>query len=172
MSLTFTKSGFRPHLKARGFTLPEVLVAAIIMIILAVGTLTVFSYVVRMNRGENLRSQALSVMQKEIEHYRSLKFVPVASGLTSAELTAHDRAQISVGGPFYSADGRQFDLFVTIYNIRPNPTPGLPDTRDFLNENTTNFKEITIEAKPTSPETDGWLANLNTSVTFQRVRSN
>jgi len=105
------------HRKERGFTLPEVLIAAVILIILAVGTLSVFSYVVRINRGENLRSQALTVMQKEVEHYRSLKYVPVASGLTSAELTACPRTQITTGAPFFSADGRQFDLFVTIQTL-------------------------------------------------------
>jgi prepilin-type N-terminal cleavage/methylation domain-containing protein len=147
-------------LPQRGFTLPEVLIAAVILIVLAVGTLSVFSYVVRINRGENLRSQALTVMQKEIEHYRSLKYVPVASGLTSAELTACPRTQITFGAPFTSADGQQFDLFVTIDNI-PAGT-----------EDATNFKQIMIEAKPTIPERDVWLQNLNTSVTFQRVRSN
>lgn len=144
---------------ARGFTLPEVLVAATIMIILAVGTLSVFSYVVRLNRGENLREQSLSVMQKEIEHYRSLKYVPNSSGLTSAELAARPKTKITVGAPFHSADGREFDLFVTITNI------GGDDA-------TANLKEITIEAKPTIPERDGWLQQLDTSVTFQRVRAN
>jgi type II secretory pathway pseudopilin PulG len=151
-----------------GFTLPEVLVAAMIMIILAVGTLSVFSYVVRINRGENLREQSLSVMQKEIEHYRSLKFVPNASGLTSAELDGRTRTQITVGGPFFSADGRQFDLFVTIDND-PNDNENDVDT---VGNDTTNFKQITIEAKPTIPEKDAWLQNLDTSVTFQRVRAN
>ena len=144
-----------------GFTLPEVLVAATIMIVLAVGTLSVFSYVVRINRGENLREQALSVMQKEIEHYRSLKFVPNSSGLTSAELNACAKTQITVGGPFYSADGRQFNLFKTITNLPSGSTDA-----------NTNLKEITIEAKPTIAEQDAWLQNLDTSVTFQRVRSN
>ncbi|PYS91792.1 MAG: hypothetical protein DMF62_01820 [Acidobacteria bacterium] len=144
-----------------GFTLPEVLVAATIMIVLAVGTLSVFSYVVRINRGENLREQALSVMQKRVERLRSLKFVPNASGLTSAELNACPRTQVTVGGPFFSADGREFDLFVTITNLPSGTTDA-----------TTNLKEITIEAKPTIAERDAWLQQLDTSVTFQRVRSN
>ena len=49
------------------------------MIVLCVGTLTVFSYAVRINRGNNLRTQALSVLQLEVEYYRSLKFVPVGT---------------------------------------------------------------------------------------------
>ena len=149
-----------------GFTLPEVIVAGIIMIILAAGTLSVFSYVVRINRGENLREQALSVMQKEIEHYRSIKFVPATSGLSSTELNARNKTQITFGGPFFSADGREFNLFVTIDN-----DPSAPGVQT-ANDDTTKFKEITIEATPTIPERDGWLQNLDTTVTFQRVRSN
>lgn len=146
-----------------GFTLPEVLVAATIMIIIAVGVLSVFSYVVRINRGENLRSQALSIMQKDIEHYRSLKYVPVVSGLTSAELNGRDTTFI---GTDISADNQSFDLYVRIVNIHGD------GTRDFVNESTTNLKEITIEARPATPQTDGWLQELRTKVTFQRVRSN
>ena len=70
-----SKKGF---VQLHGFTLVEVIVAASIMIILCVGILTVFSYVVKVNRGENLRAQALSVMQAEVEYYRGLKFVPGA----------------------------------------------------------------------------------------------
>ena len=146
-----------------GFTLPEVLVAATIMIIIAVGVLSVFSYVVRINRGENLRSQALSIMQKDIEHYRSLKYVPVASGLTSVELNAHAATMI---GTDTSADGQSFELWVKIENIASD------GTRSYTNEDTTNLKEITIEARPATPQTDVWLQNLRTNVTFQRVRSN
>jgi hypothetical protein len=107
-------------------------------------------------------------MQKEIEHYRSLKFVPAASGLTSLELNGCNKTQITVGGPFFSADGREFNLFVTIDND-PSPTaPGVQTAGD----TTTFFKEITIEATPTIAERDAWLQSLDTSVTFQRVRSN
>jgi hypothetical protein len=76
-------------------------------------------------------------------------------------LDARAKTQITVGGPFYSQDGRQFNLFVTITNFPAGATDAA-----------TNLKEITIEAKPTIPERDAWLQNLDTSVTFQRVRSN
>src|SRR3982751_3151474 len=59
-----------------GFTLIEVMVAGSLMITLAVGVLSVFSYAVQLNAGNNLRAQALTVLQKEIERYRAMKFVP------------------------------------------------------------------------------------------------
>src|SRR5215203_6733339 len=52
---------------ALGFTIPEVIIAGTIMIVICVGTLTVFSYVVKINRGNNLRMQALSVLQAKVE---------------------------------------------------------------------------------------------------------
>lgn len=145
-----------------GFTLIEVIVAGTIMIILSVGLLTVFEYAVRINRGENLRMQAMTVLQLEVEYYRSLKFVP---GLeTAADLNNHRSADLRAGThtltPVTSPDGRVFNITATVVNISPSTV-----------EELCKFKEITIVAVPAVAET-GWLANLRTNVTIQRVRSN
>ncbi len=137
----------------------EVIVASSIMIILCVGILSVFSYVVKVNSGENLRAQALSVLQLEVEYYRSLKFVPVGSS------TVLDGKTATSMGTRTSADGRVFNITVTIDND-PN-TSGIQTTGN----TTTKFKEITISAVPQTTQT-GWLSNLQTNVTIQRVRSN
>jgi type II secretory pathway pseudopilin PulG len=142
-----------------GFTLIEVLIGGAIMIILCVGILTVFSYVIKVNRGENLRMQALSILQRKVEYYRSLKFVPVNS---SAELNGMTETNV---GTMTSEDGRVFNILVTIDN--DPSTAGV----QIGNDSTTKFKEITITAVPATAET-GWLANLRTNVTIQRVRSN
>ena len=151
--------------KTKGFTLVEVIIAASIMIVLCVGTLSVFSYVVKINRGENVRLQALSVLQKDVEYYRSLKFVPVGS---SAELNGKDKTNI---GTRISADGRVFNVWVTIDNDPYTPLLQTATTNPAVLEANCKFKEITIEAKPQVAET-GWLANLKTEVTIQRVRTN
>lgn len=158
---------FGGTLQDRGFSLVEVIIAGTIMIILSVGLLTVFDYTVRINRGENLRMQALSVLQAEVEHYRSLKFVP---GLeTAADLNNHRAAELrgaALPGITYtrpqrtSSDGRVFNITATVVNISPSTV-----------EELCRFKEITIVATPAVAET-GWLANLRTDVTIQRVRSN
>jgi type II secretory pathway pseudopilin PulG len=146
-----------------GFTVVEVIIAAGIMIILCIGTLTVFTYAVRINRGNNLRSQAQSVLQQEIEYYRSLKFVPGAE--TSADLVNHRSTDLYAGTHTrpqrMSPDGRVFDITVTVVNVAP------PSTVEEL----CRFKEITIVAVPNIAES-GWLANLNTNLTIQRVRAN
>lgn len=139
---------------SRGFTVPEVIIAGLIMIVLCVGFLTVYSTVVERNRGENLRMQALSVLQKEVEFYRSLKFVPVG---TSTQLYAGSYPNVRTRT---SRDGRVFNISVTITNLPSGAT-----------EANCKYKEITITAVPAQAES-GWLANLRTNITLQRVRSN
>lgn len=154
-------------MKPNGFTIPEVIVAGSIMIVLCVGTLTVFSYAVKINRGNSLRMQALSVLQYEVEYYRSLRFVPLPSSDpagTSPELDGRIRTAV---GTHDSADGRRFNIFVTIDN-----DPSTANVQTTGND-TTKFKEIRIEAIPQVAETQqAWLQNLGTEVTIQRVRSN
>jgi type II secretory pathway pseudopilin PulG len=143
--------------KSNGFTLVEVIVAGSLMVILCVGTLTVFSYVVKVNRGENIRMQALSVLQQKVEHYRSLKFSPYG---TSTDLNARTE---SIVDTLTSADGRQFNILVSIDDD--------PATAGIQTDATSKFKEIKITAVPVTAET-GWLSNLRTTVTIQRVRTN
>lgn len=140
---------------ADGFTIPEVLVAATLMIILCVGTLSVFAYVVKINRGNNLRMQALSVLQLEVEFYRSLKFVPVGTDSRLNEGTYANVRQHT------TPDGRVFNVTVIITNLPAG-------TADSL----CTFKQLAITATPVVAERDAWLQNLHTDVTIQRVRSN
>lgn len=142
--------------KIEGFTIPEVIVAGIIMIIICVGTLTVFTTAVRYNRGNNLRMQALSVLQLEAEYYRQLKFVPVGS---AAGMNAGTYTNVRTRT---AADGRVFNITVVITNIDPSGS----------NETAVRLKQITISATPVVAENEGWLQNLGTNLTIQRTRSN
>ena len=132
-----------------GFTIPEVIIAGVILIIICVGTAQTFIVATRYNRGNNLRMQALSVLQKNVEYYRALKFVPVG---TSAQLNEGTHAL----GNQQSGDGQWFTVTATVVDL------------------SATLKEITIEAYPQVAETEGWLTNasLNTRVTVQRVRGN
>jgi type II secretory pathway pseudopilin PulG len=143
--------------KQNGFTVPEVIVAGILMMILCVGTLSAFSFAIQVNRGNNLRMQALSVLQAQVERFRSLKFVPLQT--VSDPLLKQGTWSLGVQT---SADGRAFNVSATVLNL-PSPTTDVNAT----------FKQITITATPVAVEA-GWLsnANLNTQVTLQRVRSN
>ena len=144
----------------KGFTIPEVIVAGMIMIILCVGILTAYTHVVNLNRGNNIRSQALTVLQREVEEFRSFRFVP---GTTDNRLFAGDYPNYKTG--VTSADGIPFNISVNVSND-PNNTFD-PDP----NEANCRFKQITITAVLQNPET-GYLSDLRTTVTIQRVRSN
>ena len=146
-----------------GFTLVEVIIAASIMIVLCVGILSVFSYVVKINRAENLRMHALSVLQKEIEIYRSAKFVPNS---TDPILIASNNPSTKTveSLPEDLTKSIKFDITADVINL---PLVSGVETA----EAACKFKEITITAVPKVAET-GWLANLRTNVTIQRVRSN
>lgn len=147
---------------AGGFTLVEVILAGAIMIILCVGTLTVFTHAVKINSGNNLRAQALSVLQLEIEYYRSLKYVPVGSNAAmNGGVYTNVRTRTS-------ADGQTFSISVTIDN---DPFTAGIQTSATVPEADCKFKEITINAVPTVVRA-GWLAALKTNVTIQRVRAN
>jgi type II secretory pathway pseudopilin PulG len=142
--------------KIKGFTIPEVIVAGVIMIIICVGTLTVFTTAVRYNRGNNLRMQALSVLQLEAEYYRQLKFVPVGTPTSLNAATYTNVRQRT------AADGRVFNITVVITNVDPAGS----------NESTVQLKQIAIRARPVVAENEGWLQNLGTNLTIQRTRSN
>jgi type II secretory pathway pseudopilin PulG len=160
----------------KGFTLVEVIVAGIVMVVLCVGLLTVFSYVTNINRGNNIRAQALAALQQEIEFYRTLRFVP---GLrTAADLPNHRHANLydSTGQPsgswtrpqVTSASGMVFDVTVTVTNLGY-----APDQIPSPSEEACTFKEIVIKAVPAVTQ-EGWLSDdsLKTTITMQRVRTN
>ena len=164
MTLLKAKRESSSRSNASGFTVPEVIIAGMIMMILCIGTLSVFSYVVKINRGNNLRTQALAVLQREVEEFRSFKFIPTGS---DSRLNGGDYPNYKTGvsGPS-SADGRVFNITVTIDNY-----PFDDDELD-NDEASCTLKQITIRAVPQVAESEGWLQNLNTNVTIQRVRSN
>jgi type II secretory pathway pseudopilin PulG len=141
-----------------GFTIVEVVVAAVIMMILCIGVFSVYSYATNSNTRENLRAQALSVLQAEVEYYRSLKFIPVGS---STELSAGTYNNVRTRT---AADGRVFNISVTITNKSYNPSTSTTEAN-------CTFKEIFIKAVPETVGTAG-LANLRTELTIQRVRAN
>ena len=144
-----------------GFTLVETMIAAMVMIILCVGVFTVIDQAIKLNTGNNMRSQAATVLQKEAELYRAYKYVPVDP---DPELNGHEL--LLLDDPVLSADGTPFDVYVTIDN---DPYTAGVQTIDDIPEDGCQFKEITIEAKLSNPQT-GWLSDLKTKLVFQRVR--
>jgi len=147
-----------------GFTIPEVIVAGTILIILSVGVLTVFLQSIKLNRGNDIRMQALTVMQKQVEFYRALKYQPVAP---DPLLNGRTRTVTATSVP--SANGTLFDVAVTIDNDPYAPNIQTATSSPAVAEADCKFKEITIEVSPHGAQ-EGWLQNLRTIVAFRRVR--
>lgn len=141
----------------RAFTLIEVLLAASIMIVLCVGTLSVFSYATNINRANNLRSQGLTILQDEAEYYRGLKF---KRGYTDALLNAgtYDR------GTKTSGDGTTFTVSVTITNM-PNVPGGTAPA-----DSAATLKQIKLTAQRQG-DTRTWYGSA-VDLTILRVKAN
>ena len=150
----------------RGFTVVEVIVAGMILIVLCVGVLTVFEQAIKINRGNSIRTQALSVLQRKVELYRAMKYEPV---FTDANLSGRTKTLVDNG--VASVDGSLYDVYVTIDNdpyTAGIQTADASSTPQVLEANC-KFKEITIEAVPHTTEAS-WITAVTTKVTFQRVR--
>src|SRR5215207_8654036 len=63
-----------------GFTLIEAVIALVILLIVVTGIFAAFTYSATLNTGNSRRSQALSVLQKEVALLRSAKFLLQSDG--------------------------------------------------------------------------------------------
>jgi len=70
-----------------GFTLVETVIALVILLIAVLGVFGAFTYAIRFNTGNSARSQALSVLQREVESLRSAKFTPTITDTRRQILT-------------------------------------------------------------------------------------
>lgn len=150
--------------RQKGFTIVEVIVASTILIILCVGVLTVFNQAIKLNRGNDIRMQALTVLQKQVELYRALKYQPVNP---DPLLNGHVKQTTATG--VASQDGTLFDVAVTIDNDPYTAGVQTATSSPAVAEVDCKFKEITIEVTPHDAQAP-WIQNLKTTVVFRRVR--
>ena len=140
----------------RGFSLVEVTIAMVVLLIALLGVFTVFTYSVNYNAGNNSRTQALAVMQEETELLRSAKFTPF---ITDSLLLGGIKPAKTV----ISGDGSKFNVETTI------------DDEPFVDgvqiDVTKTLKEITLTIKLESP-TPGWQTAIPTTTIIRRVRAN
>jgi prepilin-type N-terminal cleavage/methylation domain-containing protein len=86
----------RSNERQGGFSLIEVMVAFIIILVAMLGVVQAFTYAIVYNAGNKTRAKALAVMQQEVEALRSKKFTPaftdasLAGGTISKTVTTPD----------------------------------------------------------------------------------
>jgi Tfp pilus assembly protein PilV len=142
-----------------GFSLVEVSIALIILMIVLLGVFVTFTYAINYNAGNNSRAQALAVLQQQVEQIRSAKFTP--ENTENPLLYGGTRAtQIVTSG-----DGGRYRVDISVDNDLV--TNGIQST----NESTTTLKEVTIIVALDSP-TPGWQTSLPSTVILRRVRAN
>lgn len=144
-----------------GFSLIEVIIALVILMIAVMGVFAAFTYSTVYNSGNSRRSQALSVLQEEVEFLRSLKFNPLPA-VINTRLAGGVKAQRTRT----AADGATYLVDVTV-----DDDPFTPNTPDPQINNASTIKEITLVVTPLGSD-NTWVTANRTRVIFRRVRSN
>ena len=154
-----------------GFTLIEMVIALLILLVVVLGVFAAFTYATKWNRGNSQRSQAVSVFQREIELLRSAKFTPaVVSSVTTATPTcaSPDDGQRDITGGVKAMQIR-CGIDGTVYMINTTVDDD-PDTAGLVNPAAT-LKEITLESTPAGAD-GNWVTANRVRIVLRRVRAN
>ena len=142
-----------------GFSLIEVVCALVIILVALLGVAFAFTYSINYNAGNASRSQALAILQQEVEQMRAAKFTPT---VTDAALTGGTKPLRTVAVP----TGASFTIQVVVDN---NPfVTGIQD--DSVVPNPT-LKEISVTVQLASPS-PGWQTAVPARIVLRRVRAN
>ncbi len=138
-----------------GFTLLEAIIALLLMLIVALGSASLFSFSIYNNSGGSDRATSLAIAQQALERLRSAQFNATT---TDASLAGATTVQTVV------VEGRTFRLTTTIDDV---PATTVPDV-----DPTTNLKGIRVTVVPLSI-VRGWASGAGGTVTLftQRART-
>src|SRR5688572_1991497 len=140
----------------RGFTLLEACIALVLMMVVALGSASLFSFSIYNNSGGSERATSMAIAQEALERLRSAEF---SSTATDATLVGGTSVQNGV-----VRNGRTYRLTRTIDD---DPTSTAVDVNP-----TTNFKSITMSVMPERIG-GGWAFGAGGTVTLitQRART-
>jgi prepilin-type N-terminal cleavage/methylation domain-containing protein len=138
-----------------GFSLIEMIIALAILLIAVLGIFATFTFATIYNSGNNRRSQALSLIQRESELLRSYKFTPT---FPDPKLT----------GGIKTPRTETIDGFTYQVKIKIDDDPFTPEIQI---DGSKNLKEITLEVIPQNVR-ENWVVAVPTTVIIRRVRAN
>src|SRR5688572_5496764 len=144
----------------RGFSLVEIMIALVILLIAVMGVFAAFTYATIYNTGNSRRSQALSVLQQEVELLRSLKFNPPPAVIDPALAGGVKATRTRT---FTDVDNFRYLVDVTVDDD--------PFTAGVQTDAARTIKEITLIVTPLG-RNNTWETANRTQVIFRRVRSN
>ena len=139
-----------------GFTLIETSIALLIMMIAALGAVSLFSFSINYNSGGSDRLVALALAQEQLERFRSAQF---NSTTTDAILTGGTTTQAGL-----IRNGKRYALTITVDDN--------PATANVEVDATSTLKRITVAVAPETLN-PGWSLNTGARITLitQRARS-
>lgn len=142
-----------------GFSLVEVICAMVILLIALLGVFVTFTYSVNYNAGNSSRSQALALLQQEVEQKRSRQFTP---DFTDPDLYGGVKADRHIT----AYNGNKFKVSISIDN-----DPSTPNVIDSTESDSVTLKQIRITVTLDNP-TPGWQTAVPATVILQRVKGN
>jgi prepilin-type N-terminal cleavage/methylation domain-containing protein len=159
-----------PVKKEKGFSLVEVIIALTILLVSVLGVFAVFTYATVYNSGNSRRSQALSILQQEVELIRSAKFTPTITDNYAPTTPDNGRRDITGGTKaariVKGIDGASYKVETIVDN-----DPVLVGVQSEADTPATKLKEITLVVTPQS-RVGSWVVAYPTKVVFRRVRAN
>lgn len=145
---------FSGHNREAGFSLIEAVIALLLMMIVALGSASLFSFSIYNNSGGSDRATSLAIAQEALEVLRSAQF--------NTTTTASSLAGGTTVQPAVVRDGRTFSVTRTVDDI--------PSTAAVDVSATTTIKKITITVVPQSIGR-GWASGAGGTVTLMTQRS-
>lgn len=154
-----------------GFSLIEVIIALVILLIAVLGIFAAFTFATTYNSGNSRRSQALSVLQEEVELLRAAKFTPTVVDSYAPSNPDSGRRDITGGTKALKTvtskgDGSSYTILTVVDN-----DPVMPGVQDEVAQPNPAMKEITLTVTPQAIN-GNWVIAYPTKVVFRRVRAN
>ena len=131
----------------------------VVVLIALLGVFMTLTYAISWNAGNNSRSQALAILQEEVERIRSYKFTPY---FTDEGLRGGIRPARTVTSP----NGGVFSVRVQVDN--DPATDGIQTETDVP---VPTLKEVEINVRLENPS-PGWQTAIPATIVMRRVRSN
>ena len=132
-----------------GFTLIEICISLVIMMVAGLGVVTVFAFAVTYNQGASDRARAYAIAQQQVEIVRSTAY----ADLTAAFATAHTTTVVDGTA---DTDQRRFDVTMNI------------TTNELVIDGTPRRKTITVTVTPRKLSDKRWSSGA-VSVVTQRA---
>jgi Tfp pilus assembly protein PilV len=168
------KAAFLPSARKKeekGFTLIEVIIALVLLMVAVLGIFAAFTFATTFNAGNSRRSQALSVLQEEVEILRSAKFTRDKTDNYAIASPDNGRRDLTGGTkPTRTVTSKGDSASYSVQTIIDND-PFTDGIQDEIQKPKTTLKEITVIVTPLAVS-GSWLTAFPTKFVFRRVRAN